>query len=117
MKFGLSDIYLEQIKSAFSSIPEIDEVVIYGSRARGDYSPTSDIDITLKGKGLTISHLSRLDNALDDLLMPYSFDICIFDKIRDEQFLSNVIRDGKTLYLKQDSEYTHSATVADDSNI
>lgn len=47
MKFGLSDIYLEQIKSAVSSIPEIDEVVIYGSRARGDYSPTSDIDITL----------------------------------------------------------------------
>jgi predicted nucleotidyltransferase len=52
MKFGLSNATLEKFHSVFSKYPEIEEVLIYGSRAKGNYREGSDIDITLKGKML-----------------------------------------------------------------
>jgi predicted nucleotidyltransferase len=48
--FGLPSTTLEALKQVFSSYLEIDQVIIYGSRARGNFRPGSDIDLTLKGK-------------------------------------------------------------------
>jgi uncharacterized protein len=53
MKFGLTENTIEKFNSVFEKYPEIEEVVVYGSRAKGNYREGSDIDITLKGKKLT----------------------------------------------------------------
>ena len=53
MKYGLKDKYLEELISIFKKIPDIKRVVLYGSRARGDYNYGSDIDICLYGEGIT----------------------------------------------------------------
>lgn len=50
MKFGLKDETILKIQSAFIKFPGIEKVVIYGSRAKGNYRNGSDIDITLFGK-------------------------------------------------------------------
>ncbi|MCW0484384.1 nucleotidyltransferase domain-containing protein [Gaoshiqia sediminis] len=49
MKFGLSETTISLLCSVFENYPEIEEVIIYGSRAKGNYREGSDIDITLKG--------------------------------------------------------------------
>lgn len=43
MRFGLDDKYLDELTAILRSIPEIEEAVIYGSRARGDYRRASDM--------------------------------------------------------------------------
>ncbi|MBO6219646.1 MAG: nucleotidyltransferase domain-containing protein, partial [Treponema sp.] len=48
MKFGLSDNSLEIIGSIFEKYPSVSRAVIYGSRAKGNFRPGSDIDITLE---------------------------------------------------------------------
>ncbi|WP_256201110.1 nucleotidyltransferase domain-containing protein [Thermoanaerobacter thermocopriae] len=47
MKFGLSDKLIDSLKDIFKKYPQIKRVVIYGSRARGDFKPASDIDIAI----------------------------------------------------------------------
>ena len=99
-RYGLDESEQRELCGIFASIPEIEEVVIYGSRARGSHRPTSDIDITLKGEGLTEAHLSLLDDRLYYSSLPYLTDTSIFDRLRNPDFVANIRRDGKTLYRR-----------------
>lgn len=96
--FGLSnkDIYL--IKNIFEKYPQIHEVTIYGSRAKGNYKPYSDIDLTLSGHNLTQKLLYEIELCLDDLMLPYVFDLNLRDKISNEDLLEHISRVGKVFY-------------------
>ena len=56
---------------------------MYGSRAKGNFKPFSDIDITLMGDRLTYNTLSSLSDEIDDLLLPYSVDLSIYGKLKN----------------------------------
>ncbi|WP_026905227.1 nucleotidyltransferase domain-containing protein [Pedobacter glucosidilyticus] len=101
LDMGLEPNDILKIKTVFMEYPQLDSVLIYGSRAKGNYRPASDIDLTLIGKDLTSSLLSEIEFKLDDLLLPYKFDISIYDKITDIQFLDHIHRIGKEFYKKQ----------------
>lgn len=77
MKFGLKNSILSKLCDVFAKHPEIDEIIIYGSRAKGNYRENSDIDITLKGDKLTMKLLNKISWDLDDLLLQYTIDISI----------------------------------------
>ena len=99
-EFGLSSGSIEKIKKIFSLFPEVEEALIYGSRAKGNFKPYSDIDLTLKGKKLTHSILSRINIKLDDLLLPYIIDTSLFDHIDNKELLGHISRVGKIFYKK-----------------
>lgn len=94
--YGLSSIELQQIRQVFASQPAVKEVWLYGSRARGDYKPYSDIDIMLVGD-LTISHLADMETKLDDLLLPYKIDLSRLQSIQNTALKANIARDGVKL--------------------
>jgi predicted nucleotidyltransferase len=81
MNFGLTDLTIQLITSVFLKHSEIEEVVIYGSRAKGNYREGSDIDLTLIGQGLSSDLLSTILQEIDDLNTPYLFDISIFSSL------------------------------------
>ena len=58
MNSGLTESTTAQIRDVFSKHPEIDQVILYGSRAKGNYKPGSDIDLTLIGSSITQNVLS-----------------------------------------------------------
>ncbi len=95
MQFGLSNDDIDKIKVVFAKFPEIERVIIYGSRAKGNYKLASDIDLTLVGEKLTLSLLQSLENDMDDLLLPYKFDISIFHQISNPDLLNHIERVGK----------------------
>ncbi len=97
MEFGLSLNTVDRIKNVLALFPKIEEVVIYGSRAKGNYKPASDIDITLKGQNITLSDLNKLATMLDDLLLPQKFDISIYQQIDNADLTDHINRIGKTL--------------------
>ena len=68
MPFGLKENIIEKVNEIFSSFPQVEEAVIYGSRAKGNYKPNSDIDITLKGNDLSLTELNKISLMIDDLL-------------------------------------------------
>ena len=101
MPHGLSAQTLQKIRNVFVQYPEVEEVVLYGSRARGDYKNGSDIDLTLRGNSeLTHTLLSRIANDLDDQLLPYTIDLSILKNIYNPEMVDQIERVGVALYKK-----------------
>ncbi len=98
--FGLSPDIIEQIRAALINHPEIEQAIIYGSRAKGNYKPGSDIDLTLKGPQLTLPILLQLETELDDILLPYKFDLSIYHHIQNAALLEHINRVGEVFYKK-----------------
>lgn len=98
MKFGLDMSTIRKIQSVFEKYPEIQKVIIYGSRAKGNFREGSDIDITLKGENLNYSLLTSIESDIDELNTPYLFDISIWDKLNSSSLVDHIERVGKVFY-------------------
>ena len=98
IEYGLNQRTLSLIKGIFKKYPQIKQEKIYGSRAKGTNRLGSDIDLTLKGQDITLETLLKIENELDELLLPYKFDISIYEKITDSEILEHINRVGKILF-------------------
>lgn len=98
--FGLKVSIVEQIKEVFTHYPQIIEVIIYGSRAMGNYKNGSDIDLTFKGDDLNLTIINKIDIELDDLLLPYTFDLSIYHHIDNPDLIDHINRVGKVFFKK-----------------
>lgn len=101
MKYGLENSVIEAIEKVLSGFPEVEEAIIYGSRAKGNYKNGSDIDITLKGESLNMTVLNSIVNHLDDLLLPYTFDLSIYKQISNMDLIEHISRVGLIFYVKK----------------
>jgi uncharacterized protein len=100
-RFGLKETDINLICQIFSRYPQIQKSVLYGSRAMGNYKTGSDIDLTLcGGNDLTLDVLYRVMEDLDNLLLPYTFDLSIFSQITDKEVISHITRVGRIFYEK-----------------
>jgi len=104
--FGIYPKSSDEILRIIDSCISIDEVIIYGSRAKGNYKEGSDIDITLKGE-VTNDDLSKLWHKLDDSYIPYKFDISIYAQLKSESLIEHINRVGKTLYKRNTETIQH----------
>ncbi len=102
MKHGLKNSTVEQICRVLSRHPWVKKAVLYGSRARGNYKIGSDIDLTLIGDDLDLSILGNIMDELDDLLLPYTFDLSLFNMISDPEVREEIERTGVVLYERCD---------------
>lgn len=102
MHYGLSEFQFEQIVKVFASHKEIDEVILYGSRAKGTQKPYSDIDITIVGNNIDLSLLQKIEIELDDLMLPFKFDVSIYKNIENTELQEHIKRVGKVIYKKED---------------
>lgn len=101
LRFGLKQADGDQICEVFSRYPQVKIVELYGSRAMGTYKTGSDVDLTLcGGEDLTLDILYRIMEDLDNLLLPYTFDLSIFNHITDKDVISHIKRVGCTFYKK-----------------
>jgi uncharacterized protein len=98
MNFGLKNETLQRITRVFSTFPEVHEVIVYGSRAKGNYKAGSDIDLTIKGEKLNLSTLSKISQQLDDLSLPYTIDLSLFEYIENKDLIDHIQRIGSVLY-------------------
>lgn len=107
MKFGLQEQTIQKIHSVLSNYPQVKKAIIYGSRAKGDYKHGSDIDLTLcGGSDLNLKVLYGIMEEIDDLFLPYSFDISISHQIADPDVLGHIQRVGQTFYERTSSMKT-----------
>jgi len=101
MKHGLEKHTVDAITDVFKKYPQITCAILYGSRAKGNYRPNSDIDITLKGERLDLSTLFKIEITLDDLLLPYKIDLSNYHKIENNDLKDHVNRVGIAFYEKK----------------
>lgn len=103
MKFGLSEDTILKINAVFENFPQIEKVIIYGSRAKGNYKNGSDIDLTLTGEDLNLTLINKIETEIDELLLPYTFDISIYHQLENPELISHIERVGKIFYKRSKS--------------
>ena len=98
LRFGLKESTIDRINAVFSQYPDIEKVVLYGSRAKGNYREGSDIDLTLMGDALSHTQLNRIETQIDDLLLPYTIDLSLFESIDNANLIEHIRRVGVVFY-------------------
>ena len=101
MDYGLKNSSIEKIRHVFARYPELEKAIIYGSRAKGNFKTGSDIDITFIGEGLTQSIVNRIEDDIDELFLPYNFDLSILKHVSNPDFLAHVNRVGVVFYQQE----------------
>lgn len=94
MNDGLKAKYREAILGILRANPRVKRAVLFGSRARGAYSPASDIDIALYGEELTLDDLSSLSAQIDSLPVPQKADLLLFDRLDDPALREQIEKYG-----------------------
>jgi uncharacterized protein len=99
LQFGLRQSIIAEINGVFAQYPEIEQAILYGSRAKGNYRNGSDIDLTLIGD-LTYNQLLQVENAIDDLLLVHTIDLSLYRQIDNPELLAHIQRVGQVFYQR-----------------
>lgn len=93
MPHGLTSEAWIAIAETLLANPRVEEVVLFGSRAKGIHKPGSDVDLALVG-ALELNDLLDLHERLDDLDLPYRFDLVSVRDVDDPAVLAHIERVG-----------------------
>ena len=80
MKFGLSDTVIKELQDVFRRHANIEKVLIFGSRSKGNYRAGSDIDLAVIGKDIDYNLLLSILCEIDDLDLLYTVDLLDYQK-------------------------------------
>ena len=98
--FGLSPATLDKLNSVFAQHSAIDTVLIYGSRAKGNYRTGSDIDLTIKGSEISFAEFMQIENQIDDLMLPYTVDLSQYKQLSNTELIAHIDRVGVEIYAR-----------------
>lgn len=107
MKYGIQQSSIDQINAVLATHPAVEKVLLYGSRAKGTHEKWSDIDLTFLGETMTLSLLMKIENELDDLLLPYKIDASIFHFIENVDMIEHIHRVGVLFYERMNTPSQH----------
>jgi predicted nucleotidyltransferase len=102
MMFGLSERAINKLNSVFAQHPSIEKAMLFGSRAKGNYKKGSDIDLSLVGN-ISFKEFLRINNEIDDLLLPWIVDLSLFSHIKNEALIAHINRIGCVFYPERES--------------
>ena len=97
---GLACEDIEKIRTTLAQYPLVEKAIVYGSRAKGNYRASSDIDLTLVGYALHYDDLLAIAGDLDELLLPYTFDLSLWHQIDNKNLQDHIKRVGQPFYIQ-----------------
>ena len=101
MKFGLSNSTKDILIDIFKKYPQIAHVLVYGSRAKGNYTNRSDLDLVIDDHEIDRYTLGKLLTELNESDFPHTIDLQSLDQIQNEKLIDHIRRVGKTFYKKE----------------
>ena len=98
MDTGLTQTDINRITTAIKQFPEIDDAVIFGSRAKGTYKKASDVDLAIKGRAVTSETIQRLSFLLnEELPLPYFFGVVHYEALENQLLVQHIDRVGMSI--------------------
>jgi len=100
---GLKPSVIQLIQNTLANFPEIKRVILYGSRAIGNYRTGSDIDLTIllnAGFSPSMTLLNKISLALDDLDLIYTFDLSFMSEITNKNLINHINQFGLVFYAR-----------------
>ena len=112
MTDGLKDEHREAIVAAIAANDRVERAVLFGSRATGTNTVSSDVDIALFGERLTLTDQARLSAVLDKFPMAQSVDLLLYDSTLDRTLREQIRRQGVEFYVRSSPRPTGHRTRA-----
>lgn len=110
MKYGLSDKQLQEIITIISTYLQVEQAVLFGSRAIDTYKEASDVDIAIKGEQATLDMALQLkDHLEEETYLPFFFDIIAYNTIRSDELKKHINTKGIGIYDKTMREWKEIA--------
>ena len=102
MPYGLLERDINLILESVRSFPEVSEVILFGSRAKGNYKAGSDVDLAIKGASVSYETAVRLADMLnEEKPLPYFFDVLHYEAVADPRLIQHIDRMGIVLYARE----------------
>ena len=98
LNHGLSDNTVKTLTDIFKQFSNIHSVILYGSRAKGNYHKGSDIDFAIDAPNMNNSEFARLWNAVDELPLIYKIDCLHVQRLNNNALLDNIHKQGVVFY-------------------
>lgn len=96
---GLTKEHLAMITSVLATFPAIEQAVLFGSRARKTHKHASDVDIAIKGAGVTTGVACSVKSAIEEnTTLPYFVDVVAYDEIENDVLKDEIDATGLTVY-------------------
>lgn len=92
-RFGLDEDLMARIADVLATEPKVKKVLLFGSRARGNFKPHSDIDLALFAPGLTHEELLGLLSRLNDSPCVFTLDVVHFEALGNAALKEFILRD------------------------
>jgi predicted nucleotidyltransferase len=102
MDYGIPPDSANQIKAVLARFPQVESAILYGSRAKGNFKPGSDIDLSLQGN-IDLPTLFQITHLLDELPVPFFIDVTLLDEISNADLSDHIRRRGVVFYRKSGS--------------
>jgi len=100
MRFGLEDSIIKKIQQVFEAYPKVDKVLVFGSRAKGNYRADSDIDLAIKGEDITFNDILKISNAFEENGLIYKIDLINYSDIKEKDLIEHIDRVGIKIYSR-----------------
>ncbi len=103
----LNDNVIKKIQKILAKQPNVIAAYLFGSAARGQTHPKSDVDIgvVLKDEeSLSFGELVSLMAMIDEVVPNFKVDVRPIVKRSSPLFVFNVIKEGKPIYIKSEKE-------------
>ncbi len=100
MKFGLEQHIIDKLIAVFEQHPKVDKALVFGSRAKGNYRPDSDIDIAIKGQDLNTDDIIAMSVAFEKKGITHKIDLINYYTIKEPDLKDHIDRVGIELYSR-----------------
>ncbi len=98
MNTGLSPRDINTIHSILSKYSLIKTVLLFGSRAKGNYKQGSDIDLAIMNEGLEVTTIQKIIADFEDSTLPYFTDIVNYNQVREPSLREHIDRVGIKIF-------------------
>jgi type I restriction enzyme S subunit len=100
MKFGLAQPIIDKLIAIFEQYPKVNKALVFGSRAKGNFRPDSDIDIAIKGQDLNTDDIIAMSVAFEEKGTTHKIDLINYDTIKEPDLKDHIDRVGIELYSR-----------------
>lgn len=97
-KYGLSETDISDVLSILQKNQKIYKITLFGSRAKGIFKDGSDVDLALMGVNLELNDILDASNEIEELLLPFKFDLIIYNRIEEKNLIEHIDRVGIVLF-------------------
>ncbi|UFU00233.1 nucleotidyltransferase domain-containing protein [Radiobacillus kanasensis] len=97
-KYGIPERFLNEFIHYCSNNANIEKVLLFGSRARGDFRFNSDIDLAFYTTNINHSEQNIMEYMVREISTHLKVDIVFMDRLSKEELIKKIKRDGVTLY-------------------